>query len=291
MNNIKAITIKSFKNKLNLYYFAILFIIATSTFFVFYHEPNINNPYNNPLIYACTFILIGFSVQLVGTAYSLITIVILFNMGMNPVLASMTVHIVSIFTAGSSSYSHWRMGNVNKKLAKGILLPGIIGVIIGAYILTSIDGKIIKPFIAVYLLIMGIMIFRKSFQKQIKKGKLKGIKPLAFCCGFLDSIGGGGWGAIMTATMLGKGKTPRYTLGTVNFTKFFITFVAAGAFLSFTQVDSSYFLMMLYLVIGGIPASYLSAYLVTQLPSRFLMFMVGAVIILLSLNTIFMTFI
>jgi len=287
----KSLSLKHLKHKNFLHYLVIFTIIIASTSFVFYFQPNVNNPYNNPIIYAITFILIGFSVQLVGTAYSLITVVILFNMGMEPVLASTTIHIVSIFTAGSSSFSHWKMGNVNKKVAKGILPAGIIGVIIGAYILISVDGKFIKPFIAIYLLIMGLVIFRKGFEKKIKKGKLKGIKILAFFSGFLDSIGGGGWGAIMTATMLGKGKTPRYTLGTVNFTKFFITLTAAGAFLAFAQIDPNYFLMMLYLIIGGVPASYISAYLVTQLPSRYLMLMVGIVIILLSLNTIFMSFV
>lgn len=231
------------------------------------------------------FVIIGFAVQIVGTAYSLITVVILLNLGVEPLIASTCVHIVSIFTAGSSSISHYQMGNVNKKLAKGLLVPGIIGAIIGAYALSSFEGDKIKPVIAIYLLVMGFMIIRKTFQQKVKKKKLTGLTGLAAFCGFLDASGGGGWGAILSATLLSRGKSPRFTLGTVNFTKFFITLVAAGALATFARFESFHLVLMGGLILGGIPASYLSAYLSSKLPAKTLMRLVGGVIVVLSIST------
>lgn len=238
------------------------------------------------VLHFALFLIIGFAVQLLGTAYSLITVVILLNFGLEPLIASIIVHTVSIFTSCSSSISHWQMGNVNRKLAKSLLLPGILGVLLGAGLMSVIDGKWLKPFITLYLLIMGLRIVQKSTQAVVKKSKIKGLTPLAFMSGFLDTVGGGGWGAILATTLLSKGKTPRYTLGTVNFTKFFITLSAALAFFTFAKVSSEAFLIIIALVLGGIPASYISAYLASRLSAKILMFWVGSVIIVLSLASL-----
>jgi uncharacterized membrane protein YfcA len=235
---------------------------------------------------ALSIILIGLAVQSVGTAYSLITTAVLLSMGTEPLMATATVHIVSIFTAGTASISHWQMGNVNRKLAKTLLWPGIVGVLVGVSLATVVDGKLLKPFVTLYLLVMGLLIIYKTLGKVVKKGTLKGVVPFALTCGALDAMGGGGWGAITTTTLLSKGKDPRYTLGTVNFTKFFVTLAAAIGFIGFAKLEQTDWELMLFLVLGGIPGSYLAAFLCSRLPGKMLMRIVALIIILLSVKTI-----
>lgn len=275
--NSNLLSIKNINYKILL---LVIFLVIIFSVWVSFNFDSLNFGY---LLYFTVFVVIGFAVQLLGTAYSLITVVILLNFGLEPLLASVIVHTVSIFTSFSSSVSHWKMGNVNKKLAKGLLVPGILGVLLGVVLMSFMDGKWLKPFITLYLLVMGLRIVQKSAQKVVKKSKIKGLKPLALMSGFLDSIGGGGWGAILATTLLSKGKTPRYTLGTVNFTKFFITLSASLAFFTFAHISSEGFLIILALILGGIPASYISAYLASRLPAKILMFWVGIVIVILSL--------
>lgn len=237
------------------------------------------------------FILLGFLAQsidgAIGMAFGLVTTTTMLMLGFPPATASACVHISEVFTTGTSGFSHWQLGNVNKKLFRHLIIPALIGVVLGAYILTSVDGKIIKPFVSVYLMVMGVVVLIKAINlEKVRKKKTRRLGLLGFTGAFMDSIGGGGWGAIVTSNLLSQRRSPRYTIGTVNFTEFFVTFVSAGTFILLLKLSFENYVMILCIIIGAVPASFFSAYLIQRLKAKTLMFMVGWVIISLSLMTI-----
>ncbi|WP_436491689.1 sulfite exporter TauE/SafE family protein [Chitinophaga sp. ARDCPP14] len=238
------------------------------------------------------YIVVGLCAQLVdgalGMAYGATSSSLLLGLGVSPSVSSASVHVAEVFTTGASGFAHFKLGNVNKKLFLCLLIPGMIGAISGAYLLSDkIDGDVIKPFISAYLLILGIIVIRKGIQKNKRKTKTKRLGPLAFAGGFMDAIGGGGWGPIVTSTLLSKGRTVHYTIGSVNAAEFFISLSSAATFLIFTGISS--WQVIVGLVIGGVIASPFAAILVRKIKRKPLMIMVGVLIIILSLRTIVAT--
>jgi len=235
------------------------------------------------------YIIVGLCAQLVdgalGMAYGATSSSLLLGLGVSPSISSASVHVAEVFTTGASGFAHFKLGNVNKKLFLCLLIPGMIGAVSGAYLLSDkIDGDVIKPFISAYLLILGIIVIRKGIQKNKRKTKTKRLGPLAFAGGFLDAIGGGGWGPIVTSTLLSKGRTVHYTIGSVNAAEFFISLSSAATFLIFTGISS--WQVIAGLVIGGVITSPFAAILVRKIKRKPLMIMVGVLIIILSLRTI-----
>jgi len=234
------------------------------------------------------FIIAGFIAQIIdgalGMAYGVVSTTLLLSIGIPPAAASASVHTAEIFTSGVSGLSHLKFGNVDKKLFRKLLIPGVIGGVLGAYILTSVPGNLIKPFIAVYLLIMGLMILRKALKKiQETEVKTK-LFPLGVVGGFFDAIGGGGWGPIVTSTLVARGHNPRFTIGSVNLAEFFVTIAEVTTFL--TIIGLVHWQIIVGLIIGGVLAAPLAAYVCKRLPSRALMIIVGVLIIVLSIRTI-----
>ena len=219
-------------------------------------------------------------------AYGVSSNTFLLSVGIPPAAASASVHTAEIFTSGISGLSHLKFGNVDKKLFKKLLIPGVIGGILGAYILTMVPGKIIKPFIALYLLIMGSIIIYKAFKKIQEKEVRTKLLPLGAVGGFFDAIGGGGWGPIVTSTLVARGNNPKFTIGSVNLAEFFVTVAEAATF--FTIIGLKHWQIIVGLIIGGVLAAPLAAYVCKRLPSRTLMMIVGIVIIALSIRTIYM---
>lgn len=237
------------------------------------------------------FIIVGFIAQLIdgalGMAYGVSSTTVLLSMGIPPVIASASVHSAEVFTTLVSGVSHLRFGNVDKKLFKRLLIPGVIGGGLGAYLLTAVPGKAIKPFIGIYLAIMGLMILRKAL-KKIKETEVKTkIAPLGVVGGFFDAIGGGGWGPIVTSTLMARGHNPRFTIGSVNLAEFFVTVVEAGTF--FIILGLVHWQIIVGLIMGGVLAAPLAAYVCKRLPSRALMIIIGTLIIALSIRTILLS--
>ena len=234
------------------------------------------------------YIIVGFIAQIIdgalGMAYGVTSTTFLLSMGIPPVAASASVHSAEVFTSGISGLAHLKFGNVDKKLFKKLLIPGIIGGILGAYILTVVPGKMIKPFIAFYLLIMGLIILRKAFKKVEQKEVKTKLLPLGVSGGFFDAIGGGGWGPIVTSTLVARGHNPRFSIGSVNLAEFFVTIAEVATFL--TIIGLVHWQIIVGLIIGGVMAAPLAAYVCKRLPSRALMIMVGLLIMALSIRTI-----
>jgi len=234
------------------------------------------------------YIIVGFIAQMIdgslGMAYGVTSTTFLLSIGIPPVAASASVHTAEVFASGASGLAHLRFGNVDKKLFKKLLIPGIIGGILGAYILTAVPGKMIKPFIAFYLLIMGLIILRKAFKKIEQKEVKTKLLPLGVSGGFFDAIGGGGWGPIVTSTLVARGHNPRFSIGSVNLAEFFVTVAEVATFL--TIIGLVHWQIIVGLIIGGVLAAPLAAYVCKRLPSRALMIMVGLLIMALSIRTI-----
>ena len=235
------------------------------------------------------FIIVGFSAQIIdgalGMAYGVSSTTVLLSMGIPPATASASVHTAEIFTSGASGLSHLRLGNVNKKLFTKLLIPGVIGGALGAYLLIAIPGRIIKPFVAFYLLIMGVIILKKSFKKiQERKVKTK-LFPLGLVGGFFDAVGGGGWGPIVTSTLVARGNNPRFTIGSVNLAEFFVTITEVATFL--TAIGLVHWHIIVGLIVGGVLAAPPAAYVCKRLPTRTLMMIVGTLIIALSIRTVY----
>ncbi|MDY6896350.1 MAG: sulfite exporter TauE/SafE family protein [Thermotogota bacterium] len=238
------------------------------------------------------FIIVGFLAQVVdgalGMAYGTISNALLLSVGVPPAISSASVHFAEIFTTSISGFSHLKLGNVDKNLFKKLLIPGVIGGVLGAYILTNIDGDKIKPFIGIYLLIMGIRILYKvtSMHKdsEEKITRRRHYSVLGLVGGFFDAIGGGGWGPIVTSTLVSDGKNPRKSIGSVNAAEFFVTISEVVAFLALlSQFNWS---VIIGLIIGGSLAAPISALITKKIPAKVLMISLGCIITFLSVRMI-----
>ncbi|MBK6979418.1 MAG: sulfite exporter TauE/SafE family protein [Cytophagaceae bacterium] len=247
---------------------------------------NISNGLNSDFL---IFLIIGVFAQLVdgtlGMGYGATSTSFLLSFGVHPAVSSMGVHVAEMFTTGVSAISHHRFGNINKKLAKMLIIPGVIGAIIGSYLLSDIiDGNKIKPFIALYMIVLATIIIIKALRKKTPKKPTKQLSLLAIFGGFMDSVGGGGWGPIVTSTLIGRGRDPRYTIGSVNAAEFAVSFASGITFLLFGGING--WQVIAGLIVGGVISAPIGAYLVNKIPRKPAMVAVGLLIIYLSLRTL-----
>lgn len=232
------------------------------------------------------FIGVGFAAQLVdgalGMAFGVISNTLLVGvMGVPPALASQRVHLVECFTTATSGVSHLLHGNIDKRLFFKLLVPGVIGGILGAYVLASVDASVIKPFVLLYLSGIGIYILWRGlfYPPKIKEAKV--IAPLGLFGGFLDAAGGGGWGPVVTSNLLIQGADPRKVVGTVNSVEFFLTLTVSAAFIYHLGI-ADLAGATLGLLIGGLLASPLGAWAAKHFPAKQMLILVGFVLTLTS---------
>ena len=236
------------------------------------------------------FIAVGFFAQMIdgalGMAYGVTCTTFLLGLGISPAIASASVHTAEVFTTGVSGLAHLKLGNVKTRLFKKLLLPGIIGAVVGACTLSLLPGKAARPYIAGYLLIMGILILYRTFKPKKATETHTKLVPIGLAGGFFDAIGGGGWGPIVTSTLIAKGSSPTHTIGSVNLAEFFVTLVQVAVFLAL--LDFFNWTAILGLMIGGVLAAPLAALVCKKLPKKALMLVVGILIISLSVRTIYL---
>jgi siroheme synthase-like protein len=237
------------------------------------------------------YILAGFTAQMIdgalGMAYGVTATTFLLSFGITPAASSASVHASEVFTSGVSGLMHLKFGNVNNKLFKSLLIPGVIGAILGAYILSSFEqyNYVIKPLVSIYTLVLGIIILCKALQHDKIRQRIKRIFPLAMIGGFLDSLGGGGWGPIVSSTLIARGRNPRYTIGSVNLAEFFIALSSSLTFV--TIIGLTHWTIIAGLIIGGVIAAPIAAYISNKIPTKTIMILVGIVVIILSLKRLF----
>ncbi|MBD2754273.1 sulfite exporter TauE/SafE family protein [Spirosoma validum] len=240
------------------------------------------------------FIMAGFVAQMIdgalGMAYGVTATTFLTSVGISPVFATASVHSSEIFTSGVSGYMHLKFGNVNSRLFKVVLIPGVIGAALGAFLITKLaDMEVVanylSPAISVYTAILGVLILKKALVKHQKKKPVRQIGLLAWFGGFVDAIGGGGWGPIVNSTLIAAGRHPRYTIGSVNLAEFFVSFASSVVFALFAGLDN-YGMVILGLILGGMIAAPIAARLAQKLPIKTMMILVSIVIIIVSLRKI-----
>lgn len=234
------------------------------------------------------FIGVGFVAQIVdgalGMAFGVITNTLLVSViGLAPARASASVHLVETFTTAASAISHIAHRNVDWKLFARLVLPGVIGGILGAYLLSNIDGSVARPFVMAYLVGIGFYLLWRAWQLDhgAEHKPARVIAPLGLIGGFLDAAGGGGWGPVVTSNLLVQGTEPRRTIGTVNTSEFFLTATVSLTFI-FTLGLEAFSIAAVGLIIGGLLAAPLGAVLVKRIPAKRLLTMVGLLLVATS---------
>jgi uncharacterized protein len=233
------------------------------------------------------FILIGFAAQLVdgavGMAFGVIMNTLLVGvLGVPPATASKRVHVVECFTTFASAISHLLHRNIDKRLFARLLIPGMIGGVTGAYILSNIDGGLIKPFVLGYLSLIGIYLLVRGLFYPPRPPKVASyVAPLGLVGGFLDAMGGGGWGPVVTSNLLVQGAEPRRVVGTVSAVEFFLTIAISATFIwQLGIVDLAG--ATLGLLIGGVAGAPLGAWAARHFPVKWMLVLVGIVLTITS---------
>jgi len=236
------------------------------------------------------FIAVGFAAQMVdgalGMAFGVINNTLLVSiLGLPPALASASVHAVETFTTAASGISHVYHRNVNWKLFRRLVIPGMIGGALGAYVLSNVDASVAKPFVMAYLASIGLYLLYRAWRGKVEPREPKIIEPLGLAGGFLDAAGGGGWGPVVTSNLLVQGASPRTTIGTVNTSEFFLTATISATFIG-TMGFAAFTLQTVGLLIGGLIAAPFGGLLAKRVPARLLMAMVGVLLTVTSAYTI-----
>jgi uncharacterized protein len=239
------------------------------------------------------FFAVGFVAQLVdgalGMAYGVLTNTALLAIGLPPAHASALVHTAEIFTTSASAASHIYHRNVDWRMVARLGVTGVLGAILGAWVLSNVEVTAARRFVYAYLLIMGFYILWKSMRIALVPRKPAGwTVVLGFGAGFLDASGGGGWGPMTTSTLVGSGHAPRYSVGSVNTAEFFVTVSAATTF--FTEIGVAPLEHFIPLVLGGVLAAPFGGWVVKHVPTRALMTAVGVLIVTLSIVQLFRAF-
>ncbi|MDX1401651.1 MAG: sulfite exporter TauE/SafE family protein [Kiloniellales bacterium] len=230
------------------------------------------------------YVVIGFVAQLIdgalGMAFGVITMSALLSLGMSPAAASASVHLAEVFTTSLSGLSHIYHRNVDWRLMIRLAIPGTIGAVLGAYLLTQVPGDNIRPLIALYLILMGGVILRRALSRAAKHRPAPAVVPLGLCGGFLDATGGGGWGPVVASSLLAWGSAPRFALGSVNMAEFFVCLGASVIFA--VHLSPDYLEVVLGLIAGGAISAPLAGYLVKRMPARLIMGIVSILVICIS---------
>lgn len=232
------------------------------------------------------FIAVGFFAQMVdgalGMAFGVInnTLLVVF-LGVPPRLASASVHAVETFTTAASGLSHIYHKNVDWKLFARLVIPGMIGGVLGAYVLSNLDASVARPFVMTYLACIGLYLLYRAWRGNVEPREPKIVEPLGLIGGFLDAAGGGGWGPVVTSNLLVQGAQPRKTIGTVNTSEFFLTATISATFIA-TLGFAAFTLQTLGLLIGGLIAAPFGGLFAKRVPTRPLMAMIGTLLTITS---------
>jgi uncharacterized membrane protein YfcA len=236
------------------------------------------------------FIAIGFAAQMIdgalGMAFGVISTTLLVSMGVPPAAASAGVHTVESFTTGVSGISHALHRNIDWRLFARIVVPGIIGGVLGAYVLTQVSAETARPIVLTYLAGIGLYLLWRGATHRHREREPKVVAPLGLVGGFLDAAGGGGWGPVVTSNLLVQGANPRRTIGTVNTAEFFVTVTISATFIAALGWEA-FTVATVGLLIGGVVAAPLGALVARRVKPDFLLTMVGVVLTVTSLYGVY----
>jgi len=295
LNKVTSVLVEQRAERKNLkwlIWLSIVFSLAIAVTALWFNEPEFKKYAQeiNPVFYY--FLGAGFVFALIdgaiGMSYGVTSTTFSLSMGIPPASASMGVHLSEILSNGIAGWMHYRMGNINWRLFKLLLIPGIIGAVLGAYILSSLEhySQYSKPFVSLYTLILGVVILAKAINLKRKRtgGKFKRVQFLGFGGGFIDAVGGGGWGSIVLSTLIAGGRNPRFSLGTVKLSRFFIALMSSITFI--TMINGAHWEAVAGLVLGSALASPIAAKISNKISTKAIMLSVAVIVILISLKSI-----
>ena len=281
-----------------IWWYAIFIGLLTVCILVIYATTNLQFPWetikDNLTFDFALYALVGFVAQMVdgslGMGYGTISTTFLLAMGVNPAIVSSRVHAARVFSSGLSAYSHHRFGNINKKLFKTLAVAGVIGAVTGACLAIYFKeySTIVRIPLSFYTIYLGYYIIRKAFAKNQPDDKVKGAGWLAAAGGFVDAFAGGGWGTLVTSTIMSKRKNARYVIGSVCLAEFFVVFTSSITF--FILLKHIPIFDVLGLILGGLIAAPIAARLVGKLPTKTMLIAVGGMVISVSIFTLLKAF-
>jgi len=275
-----------------LIWLAIIFSITVGVLVFWHKEPEFQQFLTeiNPVFYY--FLIAGFIFAMVdgaiGMSYGVTSSSFSLAMGIPPAPASMGIHLSEILSNGIAGWMHYKMGNVNWKLFKLLLIPGVVGAVIGAYLLSSLEhySAYTKPLVALYTGILGVVILLKALdhRKKKRKEKIEKIGLLGFLGGFIDAAFGGGWGSIVLSNLIAGGRHPLFSLGTVKITRFFIAILSSLTFI--TMLGGAHWEAVLGMILGSALAAPIAAKVSNRISAKTIMVLVGIIVLLVSLRNI-----
>lgn len=244
------------------------------------------------------FVIVGFIAQLIdgslGMAYGVTSTTLLLAFGITPAVASASVHLAEVVTTAASGASHIKFGNVDRDMTIKLIIPGALGAFVGAYFLSNLPGDLIKPYVSLFLLALGfyimyrfLFLYARQVQQPPRKFSNKQLIPLGLVAGFLDATGGGGWGPIATPVLLtNKAMEARKVVGTVDTSEFAVALSATIGFVISLGWEQVNWFWVGTLMLGGIIAAPIAAWLVRKMPSHLLGVLVGGLIIFTNVRTL-----
>ena len=236
-------------------------------------------------------LIAGFVAQLIdgalGMGYGVACSSILLSTGVSPAAISGSIHTAEMFSSAASGISHYKFGNVNLRLFRRMVVPAVLGAIGGAVLLVWMGERfsaLIRPVVACYTLLLGLRFIYNAFRTHRVQRKFNRYRTLAAVGGFFDSFGGGGWGPIVTSTLINGGRSHRFAVGTVSLTEFFVTFSSALTF--FSLIGVMYWQTILALVLGAFTAAPIAAGLAGRIPKQTASFLLGLLVLAWSIRII-----
>jgi uncharacterized membrane protein YfcA len=221
-------------------------------------------------------------------AYGVTCSSLLLALGHSPLAASSAVHMAEVVTSGVSGHFHRRFGNVDPGLFRRLLWPGMAGGVLGAYALTRVPSEFLTPLVSLYLLAMGArLVATAAGDAPLKRVERSNIEAIGFAGGACDAMGGGGWGPIVTATLVDRGHAPRIAVGTANRAEFFVTVAQSATFIAAIGIGG--WRTAAALCVGGALAAPLAAHTARRLQPKRLMLIVGLLVAVLSLRTLWLS--
>jgi siroheme synthase-like protein len=285
---------KRFNTNYKLLAWCTIFISATIIGVLLWHyEPGFQQTVQGIHPYFYYFLVAGFIFSMIdgaiGMSYGVTSTTFSLSMGIPPASASTAVHLSEIMSNAIAGWMHFKLGNVNKKLFKLLVISGSIGAVTGAYLLSSFEhyNMYIKPVVSTYTLVLGIVILSKAFKVNRRKvgDKIKKIIPLGLGGGFMDAVGGGGWGSIVLSSLIAGGRNSRTSLGTVKLSRFFIAFLSSITFI--TMVNGLHWEAIGGLIIGSAIASPIAVRVSNKISAKTIMVCVGIIVTLVSLRSLY----
>ena len=238
-----------------------------------------------PIVDLLPFIAVGFAAQLIdgalGMAFGVISSTLLLSLGVAPAAASAGVHTVESFTAAASAVSHVAHRNVDWRLFGRLVVSGMIGGVLGAYVLSSIAADTARPIVLTYLGVIGVYLLYRGIKYPPRERAPRLVVPLGLAGGFLDAAGGGGWGAVVTSNLLVQGASPRKVIGTVSTAEFFVTVTVSATFIAALGIEA-FTVATVGLLIGGVAAAPLGGLVAAKVPAKPLLIAVGIILTLTS---------